>query len=251
MVERVQLQFLGCGDAFSSGGRFSTCFRVSAPSCRFLIDCGASSLLALHRHGLTSDDVDSILITHFHGDHYGGLPFLLLDAARQRRRQRPLTVVTPPGGEARTRALMEQLYPGMGTALEALDLRFIEYRAHQSTEVDGLVVTALPVTHSEAACSHGLRIGVDGRVIAFSGDTAWCEALPPLADGADLFICECTFLETGAPNHLDYRTLQRHLGELRARRIILTHLGEEMLANPDRVALTCAEDGMVLDVGCP
>src|SRR4051812_49034518 len=76
----MQLQFVGCGDALGCGGRFNTCFHVSGETVNFLIDCGASSLPALKRLAIARDDIDLILITHFHGDHFAGVPFLLLDA---------------------------------------------------------------------------------------------------------------------------------------------------------------------------
>ena len=105
----MQLQFVGCGDALGSGGRYNTCFHVTGEHVNFLIDCGASSLPALKRLGIARDDIDLILITHFHGDHFGGLPFLLLDA-QFTRRTRPLVIAGPQGIEM-------QLDPGDGSAV--------------------------------------------------------------------------------------------------------------------------------------
>ena len=96
----MQVQFVGCGDAFGSGGRQNTCFHVTGNSVNCLIDCGASALPALKRYGITRNDIDLILITHFHGDHFAGLPFLLLDAQFSRR-SRPLVIAGPEGIETR------------------------------------------------------------------------------------------------------------------------------------------------------
>ncbi|MEF8834259.1 MAG: MBL fold metallo-hydrolase [Halofilum sp. (in: g-proteobacteria)] len=248
MAAPVQLTFLGCGDAFCSGGRFNTCFLVEALSTRFLIDCGATSLVALHRQGVSTDDIDAIMVTHFHGDHYGGLPFFFLEAAKIRKRRHPLTVVTPEGGEQRTRDLMEQLYPGTSGVMKEIDLRFVEYQGYQEIDIESLKLTAHPVIHAEASLPHGLRIEVDERVIGFSGDTEWTDELRSIADGAHLMICECNFFETQVPGHLEYQTLQRNLHQLNAGRIILNHLGQEMLTRLERVELTCAHDGMQVSV---
>ena len=94
----MQLRFVGCGDALGSGGRFNTCFHVTGERANFLIDCGASSLVALKSYGIAREAIDVILITHFHGDHFAGLPFLLLDA-QFTRRTRPLVIAGPEGIE--------------------------------------------------------------------------------------------------------------------------------------------------------
>ena len=96
----MQLRFVGCGDALGSGGRFNTCFHVTGDRVNFLIDCGASSLPALKRLGIARGAIDLVLITHFHGDHFAGLPFLLLDA-QFTRRSRPLVIAGPQGIETR------------------------------------------------------------------------------------------------------------------------------------------------------
>jgi ribonuclease BN (tRNA processing enzyme) len=94
----MELQFLGSGDAFGSGGRFQTCFHVTAASTRFLVDCGASSLVAIRRFGVDPNGIDAVFVTHLHGDHFGGLPFLILDAQFVSRRDKPLTLWSAPLG---------------------------------------------------------------------------------------------------------------------------------------------------------
>lgn len=75
----MQLQVLGCGDAFGSGGRFNTCFHLAGSAGTILIDCGASALIAMRRFGVEPNRIDTVFLTHLHGDHFGGLPWLILD----------------------------------------------------------------------------------------------------------------------------------------------------------------------------
>lgn len=73
----MRLQFLGSGDAFGSGGRFNTCFLVEDVTDAFLIDCDASSLIAMRKYGIDPNRVDTVFISHLHNDHFRGLSFLI------------------------------------------------------------------------------------------------------------------------------------------------------------------------------
>jgi ribonuclease BN (tRNA processing enzyme) len=120
----MQLQFVGCGDAFGSGGRFNTCFHVAGALVNFLIDCGASSLPALKRLGIDRDAIDLILITHFHGDHFAGLPFFLLDA-QFTRRTRPLVIAGPAGIETKLPQVMEVMFEHSSRTKQRFDLSVV------------------------------------------------------------------------------------------------------------------------------
>lgn len=244
--QQIRITVAGCGDAFSSGGRFHTCFYVEAPAGTFLIDCGATSVAALKRQQLPLDTIDTVLISHFHGDHYGGLPYLLLEAAVAGR-TRPVTIVSPPGGKKKVTELLELLYPG-SAVLEKLSVRFLEF-AHGETKDDLFVdagylrIRAFPVTHVAAACPHGLRIETAGKLLAFSGDSSWDPNLMPLAEQADLFICDCNFYDTRSEAHLDYQSLNEVMEQLTCKKILLTHFSEEMLRHIGDITLPCAEEG--------
>src|ERR1700675_4670031 len=108
----MRVTIVGSGDAFGSGGRFNTCFYVESAKGTLLVDCGATSLVALKTLGLDHGRVDGVILSHLHGDHFGGLPFLLLDAQHLRRRPRPFVVAGPPGTRARLAAALEVLFPG-------------------------------------------------------------------------------------------------------------------------------------------
>lgn len=244
----MRLTFLGTGDAFGAGGRFQTCFLLESGESRVLIDCGATSLAALKAEGIDPDTIDAVLLTHLHGDHFGGVPLLILEAVVASGRSRPLTIAGPPETEERIKRLGDALYPAMWRHEPGFELIFLEMEHLTTHRVTGLDITPHPVEHSEAANSSGLRIEGEGKILAYTGDSGWTETLIPLAQGADLLVAECYYFLPRGAGHMDYRTLTAHLDELGASRVVLTHMSEEMLARADGLSLECARDGKVIEL---
>lgn len=244
--EQVRLHFVGAGDAFGTGGRFQTCFWLEGAGESMLIDCGATSLTALKAAGVEPNDIAAVVLTHLHGDHFGGLPFLVLDG-QFRRRERSLTIAGPPGTRERVESAMELLFPGSVTARRRFGVEFVELGERRSTPVGAAVVTAVPVEQpGTPACA--LRLEYGGRVIAYSGDTAWTDELVDLTSGADLFVAEAYFFDRTVPFHLDHATLLANRDRLGCERILLTHMGPDMLARQSEAAFECAHDGMVVTI---
>jgi ribonuclease BN (tRNA processing enzyme) len=247
-VSAMRLQFVGSGDAFGSGGRFNTCFHVVGESANFVIDFGASSLIALKRWDIDRNAIDTILITHFHADHFGGIPFFILDAQLVAKRSRPLTIVGPPGLAERYARVMEAAFPSFPLMPSRFPLTLTELEIGRPTEVGALTATAFPVVHAEAAgpCL-GYRIETEGRVLAYSGDSEWTDTLIEIGRRADLFVCECYTYDRPVKSHTDFATLAQHLGQIAPKRLILTHMSDDMLAHIGDVPHPTAVDGMVVE----
>ncbi|MDI9612883.1 MAG: MBL fold metallo-hydrolase [Acidobacteriota bacterium] len=244
----ARVTILGSGDAFSAGGRLQSSALVQSPRATLLLDCGATILPALNRLGLSADRIDQVFVSHIHGDHFAGLPFLFLHYLYIEPRDRPLVIIGPPGVEARARTLFAAMYAD--TAAEPLPFRldFIEMVPgerirHQDTEL-----APIAVRHQDHSVSLGCDLAAGGRRIVYTGDTGWFDDLPAHTRGADLFLCECTFFDSRSDTHLDYARLREHRGGFGARRIVLTHLGQEMLDHAAEVELEMAHDGMVIDL---
>ncbi len=243
----LRLRFLGSGDAFASGGRLQTCLCLEGPGGRVLLDCGATALVGMKRAGVDPASVGWILLTHLHGDHFGGVPFVVLDG-QFGRREAPLVVAGPPGTPERLTAAMEVLFPGSSRVTRRFATNLVDLAPREPTPIGPLTVTAFPVEHASGAPAYALRVVWAGKVVAYSGDTEWCEALAEAGRGADLFVCEAYTFARRVRYHLDHATLAENLARIGARRVILTHLGPEMLARRSEAAAECADDGLVVEV---
>jgi len=216
---------------------------MESGSYHCLIDCGASSLIALKRAAVDPNDIDTILITHLHGDHFGGIPFLVLDGQFSRRSRR-LLILGPPGLTDRVTQAMEVFFPGSSQAQRKFETEFIELAEGTRSSVGPLRVTPHEVVHACGAPPYALRVELDGRTIVYSGDTEWTDRLLPAVAGADLFISEAYSYDKAVRFHLDYTTLMQHRSQLDCKRLIITHMGPDMLAHVADVAVEAAHDGL-------
>lgn len=247
----MKLTMIGSGDAFGSGGRLQTSFHVETQDGIFLIDCGATTLIGLQRLNIDPNRISTIYISHLHGDHFSGLVWFLMHALYVSRRSEPLTIAGPPGLEERYKAASEILFPGSTAVARRHELTFVEYRVGGSMRVGPAEVTTFEVNHPSGAPSCALRLAVEGKILAYSGDTEWVETLVPCGQNADLFITECYGYDRPMKYHLNWRALQPNLERIAAKRVLLTHMNNDMLAHSEEaraVGVLIAEDGLVVDV---
>lgn len=245
----MKLTVVGSGDAFGSGGRLQTCFHVETARTTFLIDCGASSLIGLAQAKLDPDTVDTIYITHLHGDHFSGLVWFILHAKYVSRRSRPLVIVGPRTIAARLEVTAEALFPGsLGKGLP-FALEFHEHDEEAPFVLDGVRCLARVVSHPSGAPAHGLRFEAGKKALSFSGDTEWVEAIADLSRGAQLHINECFALEGKPASHTSWAVLRDKLPLIEADRIMLTHMNAQMLAAAEDIEderIILSKDGLRL-----
>ena len=247
----MKVTIVGSGDAFGTGGRAHTCFHVASSSGGFFIDYGASSPTALNKSGLVIDDVDAIFISHLHGDHFGGLPFAILDATYINLRKRPLAIYGPPSIEERYTALAEAMFPGMTTKAQKFPLEFHEITAGTPTHWRDVRLDAFEVEHPSGAPSHALRFTTDSKTLAYSGDSQWCENVGAAGRNADLFLLECYAFDRQVPYHMNWKVIAAQLPAIGAQHVVLTHMCKQMMAQKHRVnqtGVSIAHDGLVLDI---
>jgi ribonuclease BN (tRNA processing enzyme) len=217
--QQLEFMFLGSGNAFAAEGRAFSSFLLNG---RYLFDCGPTLLQQMQRAGLSTNDIDSVFITHFHADHFFGLPFLLLDA-KYRGRTQELTVIGPSGIEHMTHKLLDLGYPGLLNDPERrYKLRFIEVTDGFMGKTQSLSFTAARVDHVPNLDCYAYRAEVSGRSIVYSGDTVLCDGLLRLVRGADVVVLECSCQDV--PVHLGPAGVAEVACHAPDARLIVTHL---------------------------
>jgi ribonuclease BN (tRNA processing enzyme) len=185
----MRIAFLGTGNAFAPGRDWS-CMLVDGT---ILLDAGPAVLASLKRLPADLAAIRHVFISHFHGDHCFGLPFLLLEYHFLSRTTAPLTIVGPPGIEAWTRDAMRLAFPDVAPKGWPRPITFVEAQAGAPQTADGLTFTAVPMAHAEGYMqAFGYRVMLPNGVLAYSGDTRMTDALYTLVDGARAIILEAT-----------------------------------------------------------
>lgn len=238
----TEVVFVGTGDAFGSGGRRNSAIVVRSGGNTLLLDCGPSTLTGLKTLGISPLEIDAVAVSHFHGDHAGGLPFLLLDYRYQHPRSAPLAILGPPGVAERVRH-MNDAFQYSPHEDRTYDLVFREFEVGKALEAHGFRITPHPALHHPETKPHMLGVTTGSRRVFFTGDTGWHESLPDAVGAADLLISECVFVEEQFEYHMSVERFRAELPRFRCKEIILTHLGSEVLDNDGRVPFRLAEDG--------
>lgn len=253
-MERLRIVILGSGNAFSSDGRGSPCVWVAPPGAGpFLLDVGPTALAAMERFRLAPGAIDAVFLTHLHGDHVAGWPFLLLHDRFIARRASPLRVIGPEGTKRQLETLVLGSYPDL---IRGAQLGFpLEYEELPVKRADGIEgpggsrFDVVPLEHHET--SLGYRIHVAGRIVAVTGDTRWCLGVEELGRGADLLIVECSTIQPQEFAHVSLEEVRARAGGVGCRRTVLVHLTDEVaraLAAEPIQGVMAAEDGLAIEV---
>ncbi len=223
---QMRVAFLGTGDAFGSGGGKSASVFVEIGTQGILLDCGPHSLQALKEAGRKTNEVDLILISHYHGDHFGGVPFFLLEASIQQQRNKLLTIVGPPNIDGKVKELFSVLYETIAENELTFPCEFLTLTPSTlPLKVNGINIKAFKMNHTPEA--QGYRMESKNISIAYSGDTGWTDELVPLIKDTQLAIVECNFFNIELEIHLNYHQVKKLHSH--TDRLALIHLGSELL----------------------
>ena len=235
---------LGSGNAFQTDGRGTAAFLVQFEKCRFLVDCGPTLLVKAEMLKADLRNLEIVFLTHFHGDHAAGIPFLLLFMKYIEKREKPITIVGPPGTKEWVNWAIELCYPAMKFPFKIF---FEELGKLEKLTRFYMLIETVPIQHTED--SLGYRFSFGGKTLAFSGDSKYTAELIRLTAGADLAFVECSTIHKLNTEHVSLEELKIQFpGYLAgAKKIVLIHLYNALAREIERLKLPVipAQDGGV------
>lgn len=237
----MRVTVIGCSGSFPGPDSPASCYLVEAEEFTLLLDLGSGAMGSLQRYH-NMFDIDAIYLSHLHPDHCLDLCPYWIARTYHPAGRRPRIPVYGPNGSADHLAAAYTPDPNVGMR-ETFDFQPI---AGPPRDVGPFRVTTALMNHPVEA--YGLRIEHNGKVLAYSGDTGRSEELVELADGADLFLCEASFLEgTNPPDmHLTGREAGEHAVRAGVHTLVLTHLLQ--WNDPDRSLAEAKDSGFTGDV---
>ncbi len=244
----LEITVLGSSDAFCSGAHLNAAYLFRTRRSTFLVDCGPTTLLGMKQRAIDTGCLDFVIVSHMHGDHFAGLPFLLLEYMYENPRERPFVIVGPVGIEERVWTLFRTLYSDVHSKALPFPLRFEELIPEQPTVVADVTILPVRVPHQLEETALALQIGVGAKRVLYSGDTPWIDRFLGLAHDADLFLCECTAYARSMGRHIEFEHLRTLLPRITAKRLVLMHLGREMRDHAASLGVECATEGLVIRI---
>lgn len=219
----TRLRFLGTGTATPSLHRLSSSYLLSAPKGNILIDAGPSVVRRLLEFGFAVDNIDVIVLTHFHPDHAADLTtFLFACNYGEPRRAKDLILLGGRGLELFFRRLC-LAYPSIKPNGYFLNIRSMARDAWSPW--DGMTIETVPVKHRKE--SIGVKIINSTKTIVFTGDTDYSADLVSFAKGADLLVSECSFPDLKVKGHLNLSVLEKVVAKAKPKQVMLSHLYPE------------------------
>lgn len=225
----MELTFLGSSNAFAAEGRYWSSFIADR---KYLFDAPPTLLPHLKQLKVNLLDIEIVFLSHHHGDHFMGMPFLYLEYLYMTKREAPLYIVGPPGVKDWIENFAEICYPSVcGDA--GYERVYIDARPRTEQRAGNISFTSIPMSHDIGEMDAlGYRVHLDGKTVAYTGDTMLCDQIYELADGADVLVVDCTYAEGSGPVHMgidDIKIIRKRLPLETT--IILTHLNGQPNVN--------------------
>lgn len=221
-MEKLKITFVGSGDYCNHGGRAQQAILFERGGQGLMVDFGANTCAQLKKLGLDYGHFQTILLTHFHGDHCGGLPYMIAEVGNLSLAGNTKFEIIGPG---QTKDHIDTLCLAMGYSVASPSIfGFSDIAAYSTIQTSLCKIEALPVQHRPE--SLGYRLDFGDFLVAVTGDTRWCDNVPRLSAGSDLLICDCNQAVGQGGVHISLEELLLHRDELQTKAILPVHIAD-------------------------
>ena len=224
----LDLTFIGSGNAFAPGG---LCWNGFVVNRKYLFETPPQALMSLHQVGIDPNTIEVVILSHHHGDHFLGMPNLLLHW-KYMGRTTPVKIVGPPDTKKLSELLGETVYPGLMDL--DFDVEWIVARPGRCLKVGDLVIEPVEAIHDDRLImSLGFHCYINGRKLGYTGDSILCDGVKDLARSSEILISECASKSDNIPVHMN---LDDDIPIVRdtmptASELILTHITPDVTAD--------------------
>lgn len=187
----MKIEFIGTGAIGAVQSSASTLL-----DNKLLIDMGNGIIKKLKQTGHAIENIENCLITHLHGDHFGDIPFLMLDRFFYQI-ERPVHIYGPKGMKSKVKELFDLLFPGDYERVQAVaKIDFIEFEKMEHINIGSeTYVTSFEVEHGNFKPAYGFIVEKGDEKIGFSGDSAYCEAIEKIVEQSDFSVLDMSSME--------------------------------------------------------
>lgn len=241
-MSKVKVKILGSGNAFNQDNRLNASYLIESAGNKILIDCGFTTPFALQQNNISFNEIDVVLITHYHGDHFAGLSAMLLALYYKSPQNKKLTIIG--GGDVKKKVfdLIKTLYSGSEKIFKLLDIEF--QTVSKTFFIGETLVESIPMVHSTASLPFGFILNFDSCVIGFSGDTSWHKGVEDLIIRTDYLFLECNLTKKLGKGHISVEELEdSELIQVKKNRVFLTHLSRSSYSVASKKGYVCISDG--------
>lgn len=198
-MNELEFAFIGTGNAWVAEGQ---CWNGFVVNGKYLFETPPSAMMALNRMGTALNEIDAVILSHHHGDHFLGLPSLLL-YWKYFGRTRPLDIIGPPETELIAHMICDRTYPNIFDT--SYDLNWVVARPGQWIVSGGLRLEPVEVRHDpDLILSLGYAVECGGRRFGYTGDSAMCDGVLDLARGSEVLVSECASRDQSSPVHMNF-----------------------------------------------
>lgn len=215
----MKLIILGSGTCVPSLKRNAPGYYLEAGDCRLIVDCGSGTLLQLERAGKSYRDIDAVLLTHLHPDHFADLMPLIhaLIATPGFKRRRKLSVIGPEG----LRRYYDLAIASIIGSIRSFSISVKEIE--KSLMLGPITISAMRTVHSDSSIAYRFEDGE--KALVYTGDAAYDAGLVDISKGADVLVIDASYPESmKVKNHLTVRECGFVAEKAGVKRLILSHI---------------------------